>query len=81
MDEARDSEAWNHTASVMSVIANANRDDKRRPAPFTMEEFHPYLCGKKKAAGADVWRGPEASKAGFAALKTLVDGGALGRGE
>ena len=33
---------WNHTSSVMALMANANRDPKRRPTPFEPADFSPY---------------------------------------
>lgn len=38
----RDRRKWEHTSSVMALFANANRDPKRRPQPFTPEDFSPY---------------------------------------
>lgn len=42
MAQARQRSDWNHTASLMALIANVNRDPKRgralRPA-----DFHPML--------------------------------------
>lgn len=38
--EARQRDQWNHTASVMALIANVNRDPKKgRPAK--PDDFHP----------------------------------------
>lgn len=33
---------WNHTATVMALFANSNRDPKRRPTPYQPSDFHPY---------------------------------------
>jgi len=38
----RDRMMWNHTSSVMALMANANRDPKRRPTPFEPSDFTPY---------------------------------------
>lgn len=43
MVEARRQEAWQHTAWVSAMIANANRDPKRRPQPFMPDEFNPMV--------------------------------------
>ena len=40
-------ERWNHTASVMALIAECNRDRKRRPKAFTPADFHPFMEGTK----------------------------------
>jgi hypothetical protein len=32
---------WWHTAALMSLIANCNRDPKQNPRPFTPQQFHP----------------------------------------
>jgi len=47
MAEARSREAWNHTAAVMALIANCNRDPKKRGKPFEMTDFHPCHAAKK----------------------------------
>jgi hypothetical protein len=41
MAEARDRQHWNHTASVLCLIANVNRDPKKTQA-FQASDFHPY---------------------------------------
>lgn len=45
-----------HTAMLMTLLANANRDRKKRPKPFTLQEFMP-----------DFWKQPETEKKGNAA--------------
>ena len=42
MAEARSRLAWATAAAVMCVIANANRDVKRRPQPFGPADFDPH---------------------------------------
>lgn len=32
---------WHQTALLASILANANRDPKEKPEPFTLEEFLP----------------------------------------
>lgn len=44
-----DSRAWWHTASLMSLHANLNRDSKKRPQGYKPSDFHPYGEEKKKA--------------------------------
>ena len=41
MLEARRREEWDHTSTVLAMLANVNRDPKRRPTAFTPAEFHP----------------------------------------
>ena len=41
MVEGRNSEAWNHTSVIMALIANVNRDPKKR-RPFKPKDFNPY---------------------------------------
>ena len=38
----RDRRLWEHTSSVMALMANVNRDSKRRPQPYKAEDFSPY---------------------------------------
>ena len=33
---------WNHTSSLLSLMANVNRDSRRRPTPYVPNDFHPY---------------------------------------
>lgn len=40
-----------HTAMLMTLLANANRDRKRHPKPFALQEFWP-----------DFWKTPDAEK-------------------
>lgn len=42
MAEARQRAAWARTASLCCLIANANRDVRRKPSPFTADDFNPY---------------------------------------
>lgn len=42
----RDSISWNHTASILSMIANVNRSSNSRS--YKPEDFHPYAKENKK---------------------------------
>jgi hypothetical protein len=53
MVDAARSEAWQHTAWIMCMIANVNRDAKKRPRPFSPDEFNPMAVGSKKKTGSD----------------------------
>jgi hypothetical protein len=46
MAEGRSQAAWNHTASMMALHANINRDRKRRSKPYKPEEFTPHFTRK-----------------------------------
>ena len=41
MSEARSRDAWRHTAAVMALLANANRDPRRQRA-FKPDDFNPH---------------------------------------
>ena len=41
MAESRIGEQWNHTAALLSLLHNANRDPKRGK-PSSPEDWHPY---------------------------------------
>lgn len=42
MAQARQEDNWNHTAALMALLANVNRDPKRG-RPFKPADFHPAL--------------------------------------
>jgi len=45
MDEGRDRQLWAHTSSVLSLIANVNRNPKKSRA-MRPADFNPWLaCG------------------------------------
>ncbi len=39
---------WDHTASIMAIIAEVNRDRKKNPTPFSASMFHPRKAKLKK---------------------------------
>lgn len=47
MARARQSESWNHTASILAMLVNVNRDSKRS-RPAKPSEFHP-LHGRRSS--------------------------------
>ena len=53
MAEATRREAWQHTAWLSAMIANANRDPKKKPSPFQPDDFNP-LARRDRKAGAVV---------------------------
>lgn len=48
MADAKMDQDWNHTSEVLALIANANRDPKKRREPFTSDDFHPLREKKSK---------------------------------
>jgi len=54
MVEARRQESWQHTSWLAAMIANANRDPKRRPQPFMPDEFNPMVKHKHRAGAIEV---------------------------
>ena len=48
MSEAAQRETWQHTAFIACMIANANRDPKKKPRPFAPDDFNPTLTAAEK---------------------------------
>ena len=65
MAQARQEDNWNHTAAVMALIANVNRDPKRGRA-LKPADFHPALPGRRERTGP-----PAPLKGDIAMLKTV----------
>jgi hypothetical protein len=42
MTRGRAVRQWDETAALMAVIANCHRNPKRRPSPYTADDFHPF---------------------------------------
>lgn len=49
MHEGHINDEWQRTASLLCVLHNAYRDQKKHPSPFKTEEFHPILAAIAKA--------------------------------
>lgn len=47
MAEAKQREAWNHTASLMALVVNLVRDP-RKGSPAKPEDFHPFAPKPRK---------------------------------
>lgn len=62
MAEARAKEKWNHTSSILCLIANIYRDPKKHRA-FKPTDFSPF-----HSKPAEVIKD---TKAGFAAMKAI----------
>lgn len=63
MVKAKRLEQWQHTSSIMALIANCNRDPKKKNRPFQPRDFNPYMQKK------NVLRLPK--KEAFSILKTV----------
>lgn len=48
MAEAKAEAEWDHTASLMALLAEINRDREQRRRPFTPQEFHPMHQQQRK---------------------------------
>ena len=54
MHEGRARDLWTHTSSVLALIANVNRDTKRRK-PFSPDDFNPYAERRRgRSAGMPI---------------------------
>ena len=42
MVEGRTRARWDHTASIMAIVAEVNRNPKKRSRPYRPADFHPY---------------------------------------
>jgi hypothetical protein len=42
MARGRQKSEWAQTSTVLCLLANANRDKKRRPYPFEPDDFNPF---------------------------------------
>ena len=47
MARARIKEEWLHTSRILEMLANVNRDPKRRRKPYSWKDFHPLYMPKK----------------------------------
>jgi hypothetical protein len=55
--ESHRREAWHHTAQVLCLIANVNRDSKKRRSPFKPWEFHPMESAAQQPITSRIsWR-------------------------
>ena len=48
MGEARSKVQWSHTSAVLALLANINRDPKKHPSPFTVDQFNPHAPKRSK---------------------------------
>ncbi len=45
MATGRSKAQWSHTSEILAILAEVNRDPRKRSAPFTSRDFNPH--GKK----------------------------------
>ena len=50
MADGASRERWNHTANMICLWANINRDPKVRREPFEPAEFHPFADAEARRA-------------------------------
>jgi hypothetical protein len=46
MAEAKRQHDWNVASTIMALMAEMNRDRKRRRKPFRPDDFNPYVTRK-----------------------------------
>lgn len=71
MAEAREAADWTRTSHTMALIANCNRDSKRRAAPYRPADFYPLPlpAGERRSASGATPVTPET----IDMLKLFVD--------
>jgi len=72
MAEARAKERWNHTGSILCLLANLNRDPKKH-RPFKPSDFTPF--GKKPDLAV------KDTAMGFRAMKQIFVDNPVSQGE
>ncbi|MCL2645603.1 MAG: hypothetical protein FWD61_01195 [Phycisphaerales bacterium] len=68
MTQSRQEDNWNHTAALLSMLANANRDPKKGRA-FKPADFHPALPARRKRTASPP---PAPLKGDITMLKVFV---------
>ena len=48
MAEETEFQCWQHTAQLSAVIANTQRDPKKKPKPYLPADFHPLMIARRK---------------------------------
>ena len=54
MAEARAEDKWSHTSAVLAMIANANRDSKKKTTPYKPADFNPMVGTTNASKGIPV---------------------------
>jgi hypothetical protein len=47
MAESRSQAEWSRTSAIMCLIANVNRDPKRKSTPYKPSDFNPYIASSQ----------------------------------
>lgn len=58
MATAKSRAEWNHTATLMALVANVNRNPKAKATPWRPEDFHPLpenRLGNRKPEKMPEW--------------------------
>ncbi len=42
MAQGRHRPQWDHTASILTLMANVNRDGSKKRSPYQIADFHPF---------------------------------------
>ena len=50
MTEAKRREAWQHTSAILATLANIHRDPKKKPRPYSQDDFNPVASAKRPVA-------------------------------
>ena len=74
ISEAVTRDQWNHTASIMALLANINRDPNQTPA-FNVEDFHPTSIRESRSSSRRV-----GSVSQLKSLKSAFSNGKVGAG-
>lgn len=48
MSEGLGRERWAHTSAILALVANVNRDPKKRARPYKPDDFNPYRDRESK---------------------------------
>lgn len=74
MAQGRADSLWDHTAEVLSLLANCHRDRKTYPKPFTATQFRPRRAGDKPRKETPL-------PAGIDALRVFLPASQRGKGK
>lgn len=54
MAQGRDKPEWGRAAAIMALLANINRDQKKKPRPYESSDFDPYHEKDKDVLPGDI---------------------------
>jgi len=72
MSEGNSRAHWAHTSAVLAMIANVNRDAKKRPRAYQPSDFDPHTADKSEKQ--DVIRIDDENKENIGLLKQAFAG-------